>query len=203
MPCRREGERNSLRRASSLAVAASFRKNLRKRPGSDQRPAGTGLALFPALPAAFWKLLPVPSRAAQFFLTRRSIVRITKSLIALSVFVFVLGTAVSVSAQTPPPQATPQAQQAPPAGDQAQAQLKSPVEGELLSVDTEKKVVEIKLANGKEEKFTYTDTTEISGAEKNAAGLATMKEGRVTVHFTENAQTKAKTATRIIVQPKQ
>jgi hypothetical protein len=131
-------------------------------------------------------------------------VRITKSLIALSVFVFVLGTAVSVSAQTPPPQAAPaQAQQAPPAGDQAPAQLKSPVEGELLSVDTEKKVVEIKLANGKEEKFTYTDTTEISGAEKNAAGLATMKEGRVTVHFTENAQTKAKTATRIIVQPKQ
>ncbi len=130
--------------------------------------------------------------------------RITKSLIALSVFVFVLGTAVSVSAQTPPPQAPPaQAQQAPPAEDQAQAQLKSPVEGELLSVDTEKKVVEIKLANGKEEKFTYTDTTEISGAEKNAAGLATMKEGRVTVHFTENAQTKAKTATRIIVQPKQ
>ena len=130
--------------------------------------------------------------------------RITKSLIALSVFVFVLGTAVSVSAQTPPPQAPPaQAQQAPPAADQAQPQLKSPVEGELLSVDTEKKVVEIKLANGKEEKFTYTDTTEISGAEKNAAGLATMKEARVTVTFTENAQTKAKTATKIVVQPKQ
>jgi hypothetical protein len=30
-----------------------------------------------------------------------------------------------------------------------------------------------------------------------------MKDGRVTVHFTEDAQTKAKTATRIIVQPKQ
>ena len=127
--------------------------------------------------------------------------RITKSLIALSVFVFVLGTAVSVSAQTPQ-QAPPQ--QAPPAADQSQSQqLKSPVEGELLSVDTEKKEVEIKLASGSEVKFTYSDTTEISGAEKNAAGLATMKEARVTVHFTENAQTKAKTATRIIVQPKQ
>ena len=129
--------------------------------------------------------------------------RITKSLIALSAFVFVLGTAVSVSAQTPPQAPPAQAQQAAPAGDQAQAQLKSPVEGELLSVDTETKVVEIKLANGKEEKFTYTDTTEISGAEKNAAGLATMKEARVTVTFTENAQTKARTATKIVVQPKQ
>ena len=51
--------------------------------------------------------------------------------------------------------------------------------------------------------FTYTDKTEISGAQKDAAGLATMKEGRVTVHFTEDAQTKAKTATRIIVAAKE
>lgn len=125
--------------------------------------------------------------------------RITKSLIALGAFVFVLGTAGSVFAQAeqaPPPQA-------PPAAAQAQAQLKSPAEGELVSVDADKKEVLVKLANGKEERFTYTDTTEISGAQKNAAGLATMKEGRVTVHFSENAQTKAKTATRIIVQPKQ
>jgi hypothetical protein len=50
--------------------------------------------------------------------------------------------------------------------------------------------------------FTYTDKTEISGAHKDAAGLATMKEGRVTVHFTEDAQTKAKTATRVSVEPK-
>jgi len=29
-----------------------------------------------------------------------------------------------------------------------------------------------------------------------------VKEGRVTVHFTEDVQTKAKTATKIIVEPK-
>jgi hypothetical protein len=125
-------------------------------------------------------------------------VRITKTLIALSAFVFVLGTAASVSAQTPQPSPA----QAPPAGDQA-TQLRSPVEAELQSVDADKKEIVVKLANGSEATFAYTDTTEISGAQKNAAGLATMKEGRVTVHFTENAQTKAKTATRIIVQPKQ
>jgi hypothetical protein len=126
-------------------------------------------------------------------------VRITKTLIALSAFVFVLGTAAAVSAQTPQPGPA----QAPPAGDQATAQLRSPVEAELQSVDADKKEIVVKLANGSEATFAYTDTTEISGAQKNAAGLATMKEGRVTVHFTENAQTKAKTATRIIVQPKQ
>jgi hypothetical protein len=125
-------------------------------------------------------------------------VRITKTLIALSALVFVLGTAISVSAQTPQ-----QAPQAPPAADRAQSQLKSPVEAELVSVEPDKKEVVVKLANGNELTFAYTDTTEISGAQKNAAGLATMKEARVTVHFTENAQTKARTATRIIVQPKQ
>jgi hypothetical protein len=48
-------------------------------------------------------------------------------------------------------------------------------------------------------KFEYNDSTEISGTQ-GAAGLATMTEGRVTVHFTEDAETKAKTATRIIVE---
>ena len=64
------------------------------------------------------------------------------------------------------------------------------------------KTITIKPVTGADLVFTYTDKTEISGAQKDAAGLATMKEGRVTVHFTEDAQTKAKTATRIIVQPK-
>jgi hypothetical protein len=75
-----------------------------------------------------------------------------------------------------------------------------PIQGDLVRVDTEAKVVTVKAADGAEVQFQYNDSTEISGA-KGAAGLATMKEGRVTVHFTEDARTKAKLATRIIVAP--
>lgn len=114
----------------------------------------------------------------------------------------VLATPALVSAQTPPPpqpQAQPPAQ---PAQERAPAQLRSPVEGDLVSVDSTLKQITIKPLTGADLVFTYTEKTEISGAQKDAAGLATVKEGRVTVHFTEDAQTKMKTATRIIVAPK-
>ena len=124
-----------------------------------------------------------------------------------SAVALVLSTPVSVSAQTPPP--TPQPQTQPPAqppapGDQARApqQLRSPVEGDLVSVDAKAKTITIQPATGAEQVIAYTDTTEISGGQKDAAGLATMKDARVTVHFTEDAKTKTKTATRIIVEPK-
>jgi hypothetical protein len=112
--------------------------------------------------------------------------------------------AAPVSAQTPPPP-TPQAQTPPPAPrDQAPAaqQLRSPVEGDLVFVDATAKKLTLKPATGDELVIAYTDATEISGAQKDAAGLASMKDARVTVHFTEDAKTKARTATRIIVQPK-
>ena len=110
--------------------------------------------------------------------------------------------AAPVSAQNPPP--TPPTQTQPPAAasQEKASQVRSPVEGDLVSVDATAKKVTIKPLTGADLVFTYTDKTEISGAQKDAAGLATMKEGRVTVHFTEDAQTKAKTATRIIVEPK-
>jgi hypothetical protein len=114
----------------------------------------------------------------------------------------VLATPALVSAQTPPPpqpQAQPPAQ---PAQERAPAQLRSPVEGDLVSVDSTLKQITIKPLTGADLVFTYTEKTEISGAQKDAAGLATVKEGRVTVHFTEDAQTKMKTATRIIVAAK-
>ena len=108
--------------------------------------------------------------------------------------------AAPASAQTPSP--TPQPQAQPPAATGQAQPLRSPVEGELVSVDTEGKKITIKPLTGADLSFTYTDKTEISGAQKDAAGLATMKEGRVTVHFTEDAQTKVRTATRVIVEPK-
>ena len=80
--------------------------------------------------------------------------------------------------------------------------MKSPVEGELVSVDTVAKKITIKPMTGPDLVFTYDDKTAISGAQKDAAGLATMKEGKVTVHFSEDAQTRTKTATRVIVEPK-
>lgn len=133
-----------------------------------------------------------------------------RTLIGLAVAAAIaLVLATPVAAQTPPPSPpTPQTQaQQPPApapADQARQtqQLRSPVEGELVSVDADAKKITIKPATGADLVFSYTDKTEISGEQKDAAGLATMKEGKVTVHFTEDAQTKAKTATRIIVQPK-
>ena len=107
--------------------------------------------------------------------------------------------AAPASAQTPSP--APQAQAQPPAAPAQAAQpLRSPVEGDLVSVDATAKKITIKPLTGADLSFTYNDKTEISGAQKDAAGLATLKEGKVTVHFTEDAQTKARTATRIIVE---
>jgi hypothetical protein len=113
----------------------------------------------------------------------------------------VLAAPVSAQAPSPAPQAqapSPTAQ--PPA--QAAQPVRSPVEGELVSVDTTTKKITVKPLTGPDLVFTYNDKTAISGAQKDAAGLATMKEGRVTVHFSEDADTKAKTATRVIVEPK-
>lgn len=73
------------------------------------------------------------------------------------------------------------------------------IQGDLVSVDAEAKVLTVKNADGEEVQFQYNDSTDISGTQ-GAAGLATMTEGRVTVHFTEDAETKAKIATRIIVE---
>jgi hypothetical protein len=115
----------------------------------------------------------------------------------------VLATPAVVSAQTPPPPTQPQTKPTMPSGqERASQQLRSPVEGELVSVDPVGKQITVKPMTGDEIILTYTDKTEISGAQKDAAGLATAKEARVTVHFTEDAKTKARTATRIIVAEK-
>ena len=131
-------------------------------------------------------------------------IRTLLGLAVAAVMAVVLAAPVSAQAPSPTPQTPAPSAQAPapaPASQAAQP-LKSPVEGELVSVDTATKKITIKPLTGADLVFTYNDKTDISGAHKDAAGLATMKEGRVTVHFTEDAQTKAKTATRVIVEPK-
>ena len=126
-------------------------------------------------------------------------IRALLGLAAAAATAVVLAAPVSAQAPSPAPQA--QAPSPAPAGQAAQP-LRSPVEGDLVSVDTVGKKITIKPLTGADLSFTYNDKTEISGAQKDAAGLATMKEGRVTVHFTEDAQTKMRTATRVIVEPK-
>src|SRR5688572_10320439 len=93
--------------------------------------------------------------------------------------------AAPASAQTPSPAPQAQAPAAAPAAQAAQP-LRSPVEGELVSVDTTTRKITIKPLTGADLEFAYTDKTDISGAHKDAAGLATIKDGRVTVHFTED-----------------
>jgi len=92
------------------------------------------------------------------------------------------------------------AQQAGAAPGQAEDKAKAQsVSGELMSVDSEKKTLAVKLADGAEWTFNYTATTEISGDKKGEQGLATSAGSRVVVHYT-SADGK-KTATRIEIQP--
>ena len=104
-------------------------------------------------------------------------------------------------AQNPPPTAAPE-RQAPDRQAPARAAQPTMVSGELVNVDTTAKSITVKTADNNEVKFLYTDKTDVSGAKDGAAGLATLTDAKVTVHFTEDAQSKTKTATRIIVEPK-
>jgi hypothetical protein len=98
---------------------------------------------------------------------------------------------------------TPQSSQ-PQASQKAQAQEMAPVRGELLRVDTEAKTLAVKTSDGTEIQFAYTDQTEVTGAEKGVAGLATMSGVQVTVHYQKQeagAKGPAYAATKIEVRP--
>ena len=76
----------------------------------------------------------------------------------------------------------------------------APLAGELVTVDTDAKTFAIKTASEGEVKFSYTDTTEIIGAEKGASGLAATPGAEVIVHYDSHGT--AKVAVRIEVKPK-
>jgi len=80
----------------------------------------------------------------------------------------------------------------PPSAAQAQA---SSASGELVKVDATAKSITIK-AGGKDELFTFNDSTKITGAQ-GAAGLATMEGSQVTVMYS-----KDRVASEIRVTPK-
>lgn len=115
-----------------------------------------------------------------------------KSSITAVVFTLALGAVPAFAQQSaPPPEQQPPARAAQP----------TMVRGELVSVDETAKTITVKTADNAEVKFAFNDKTEVTGA-KDAAGLATMSASRVTVHYSEDAATKSKLATRIIVEPK-
>jgi hypothetical protein len=75
-----------------------------------------------------------------------------------------------------------------------------PVTGELVSLDTDSKTLVIKTAGDAEMKFSFSEETQIIGAEKGAAGLATVSGATITVTYQEHGT--ANVATKIEVQPK-
>jgi glucose/arabinose dehydrogenase len=132
----------------------------------------------------------------------RTTQRATILVAGLAVLALTAGPSLANQAPQQPPPQQQEPQQQPPPPQEQQPKQAQPIEGELVSVDADAKALTVKVADGTEVKFHYDDRTEISGA-KGAAGLATMKEGRVTVHFKDDAQAKTKLATKIIVQPRQ
>jgi hypothetical protein len=83
---------------------------------------------------------------------------------------------------------------------QAPAKTHEPVTGQLLSLDTDAKTIVIKTAGDTEMKFSFSESTEIVGAEKGAAGLATVSGSIVTVTY--DVHGTANVATKIEVKPK-
>ena len=75
-----------------------------------------------------------------------------------------------------------------PPNEQERAKTPEPVTGELVSIAADTKTLVVKTRD-KDMTFVYTDQTEIVGADKGAAGLATAKGSTVTVHYTMRGTT--------------
>jgi hypothetical protein len=109
-----------------------------------------------------------------------------RRIIVMLAFAASVGTAHGLAAQVSSPTHANQAAQQP-----------TTASGELLRVNADAKTFAIKAADGAEMQFQYTDATQVTGAEKGTAGLATMKGAQVTVYF--SAEGKVLTATKIDV----
>jgi hypothetical protein len=116
--------------------------------------------------------------------------------IALAFAVFMAGS-TSAWAQDPAPAPAPAAPAQEKAPEQAKAKTMTAT-GELIKVDTEKKTLSVRQADGAELTFSYNDQTEITGEQKGAQGLATAQGSRVIVQYTTTDSTK--TATKIEVK---
>jgi len=91
-------------------------------------------------------------------------------------------------------------QPAPPATQQERAKDPDPVTGEIVSVDTNTKTIVVKSGGDNDIKFSYSEETEIVGADKGIEGLATKAGANVTVTYTVHGT--ANVAVKIEVKPK-
>ena len=107
---------------------------------------------------------------------------------------FVATVAISVA-----PVAAAQQPQRPPTEERAKSP--EPVTGEVVSINTETKTLVVKTTPDSDMKFSYSDETEIVGADKGAAGLATKTGSIVTVTY--DVHGTANIALKIEVKPKQ
>jgi hypothetical protein len=132
-----------------------------------------------------------------------------RALTFVAAFAMSVGLAQLAAAQNPPsppppteqPSAPPTAAATPAApAPMADASHSQKLTGELLSVDPTTKMLTVKSDDGRESKFSYTDTTEITGVKEQAAGLATAAGSKVTVEYTGSGDSMI--ATKIKVQPK-
>ena len=82
---------------------------------------------------------------------------------------------------------------------QAKPKTLEPVTGELLSLNTDTKTLVIRTGDA-EMKFSFSEETEIVGAEKGASGLATVSGATITVTYQEHGT--ANVATKIEVKAK-
>ena len=112
--------------------------------------------------------------------------------LTVATFGLAIGFAPAAYAQDPPePQPPTQEPAAPPAPEPAipsqPDEAASLTEtGELVSVDSEAKTLKVKTADGTEVEFSYDDSTEVTGAQQEIAGLATVSGSQVTVTYTSD-----------------
>ena len=105
--------------------------------------------------------------------------------VAAAFFLVTANTAAQPLSQAPPQQAKPKTLE--------------PVTGELLSLNTDTKTLVVRTGDA-EMKFSFSEETEIVGAEKGAAGLATVSGATITVTYQEHGT--ANVATKIAVKEK-
>jgi hypothetical protein len=113
----------------------------------------------------------------------------SSSTVAAILIVALSVTAGPAFAQKPSPEVEQQKKQKPP----------TPITGELVAVDENAKTFSVKTASEGELKFSYSEKTVITGAEKIVSGLA---GAGTEVTVTYDSHGTAKVATRIEVKPK-
>jgi hypothetical protein len=103
----------------------------------------------------------------------------------------------------PRPQPGAPAQPSPSPSREAQAKPEEQTaRGELSSIDATAKMLSIKPTAGAEQKFTYDDSTKVTGARGGVAGLATSNGKQVIVHFKNEGANRVATEIEVVADEK-